>query len=107
VCAQELIEKPPSVRAFVARELFRRPLRDQLPAAASTFRTEIDDPIGLGDQIQIVLDHNHRMTSIHQALQHLHQPPHVRHVQSNRWLFQHEQVAFWPGIKQIRFPQPG
>ncbi len=45
-------------------------LRQNLSAAMPTFRTEVDDPVGGLDDIQIVLDHDDRIAMFSQAMQH-------------------------------------
>ena len=41
---------------FIPRHLLRGALRHNLSAARATIRPEVNDPISLGDQIQIMLD---------------------------------------------------
>ena len=40
-----------------------------------------------------MLDHDDRVPGVHEALQHLHEPPHVRHVQTDGRLLENEQIA--------------
>ena len=44
--------------------------RDDLPAALSPFRAQVDDPVGGLDDIEIVLDDDHGVTVIAQAVLH-------------------------------------
>jgi len=44
------------VGLFGAGDLFGRALRDDAAAAFAAFRAEIDDPVGLFDDVEIVLD---------------------------------------------------
>ena len=38
------------------------------PAAGAAFRTEIDDPVGLGNEVEIVFDHGDRVAGVDEAL---------------------------------------
>src|SRR5260370_30720301 len=49
-----MIRRPPRSTLFPYTTLFR--------SAFAAFRTEINDPVRLGDQIQVMLDHQHRMS---------------------------------------------
>src|SRR5690606_40838819 len=55
------------------------------------FRTQVDDPIGFGDHIEIVLDDDDRMTCIDEPLQDANQLLGVRHMQTHRRLVEHVQ----------------
>ena len=57
------------VRVLDSRNLLRRSGGDDFTARITSFRAEIDDPIGALDHLQIVLDHHERMPAIHQALE--------------------------------------
>ena len=46
-------------------------LGDELAAFVAGFGAEVDHPIRLSDQIQIVLHDDHRVALVHQAMQHL------------------------------------
>ncbi len=63
--------------------------RHKPPAAIPTLGPEIQHPIGFGNDIQVVLNDNHRVPVVHQALQHTDQPNYISHVQANRGLVQH------------------
>src|SRR5207249_1273238 len=58
---QFLPKKSSGMRFFISRDLLRRSLRNDSPASFATFRPKVDHPIRLGNQFQIVLDHDHRM----------------------------------------------
>ncbi len=62
------------------------------PPAVPALGAEVNDPIGFGHQLQIVLDDDDGVARIHQALQHLDQPRDVRHVQANGRLLQQEEA---------------
>src|SRR5438128_1820606 len=64
----------------------RRGGRDQLAARVAAFRAEIDDPVGLLDHVEVVLDHEHRVARVDEALQHLEQLLDVCEVQARRRL---------------------
>ena len=68
--------------AWVACDLLRRADRNYLTAAGAAFRSEIDHPIGGLDDIEIVLDDDHRVAVIAQAVQDLKQLLDVVEVQT-------------------------
>ena len=78
-----------------------------MAAGLAAFRPQVNHPIRLGNQIQIVLDHDDRMPGIHQPLQHLDEPANIRDVQANRRLFENEQIAAGHALELVRFPQAG
>src|SRR5690242_2508881 len=67
-----------------ARELLWRALGDHLAAAVAALRAEVHDPVGGLDHVQVVLDHDDRVTGVHQSLQDLEQPLDIREVQAGR-----------------------
>ena len=57
------------VRFFNLADLFRRALGDQFTAAIAAFGTEVDQPVGDLDDVEVVLDDHHRVARVHQSLQ--------------------------------------
>src|ERR1700684_829912 len=57
------------VGSFVRRDLFRRTDCDDAPAVVAAFGTQIHDPIGSLDDVQIVFDHDDRVALVAQPLQ--------------------------------------
>ena len=68
---------------------FRRALRDNAPALIAAFGSEIDDPIGGFDNVQIVFDHHHRIAMVTQAVEHLQQLIHVVKMQARGGFIQY------------------
>src|SRR5512133_988413 len=46
---------------------------DELAARLAAFRPEVDHPVGLLDHVEVVLDHDHRVAAVDEALQRLEQ----------------------------------
>ena len=76
--------------------LFRRPLCHHQTAAAPSFRSEVDQPVGTADHVQVVLDDDQRMTRLQQLAQGPHQLGDVVEVQAGGRFVKQEQGAF-PG----------
>ncbi len=57
----------------------------------TTFRPEINDPIGAFDHLKIVLDYDNRVACVAQFHQHLQQFLDIREVQSGRRLIENVQ----------------
>ena len=56
-------------------------------------RPQVDDPVGRLDHFQIVLDHEHGVAGIHQAVQHLKQLPYILSRKTGRRLVQDVELA--------------
>src|SRR6516165_4768424 len=67
--AQKAGEGLAGVRLFGARDLFRGALGDDPAAALSAFGAKVDDPVGLLDDVEMVLDDEHGVAQIDEALQ--------------------------------------
>jgi hypothetical protein len=74
-----------------AHQRLGRALRDDAAAALATLGAEVDDPVRLGDHVEVVLDHHHAVPAVDQPVQHADQLFHVGHVQADRRLVQHVQ----------------
>src|SRR5215471_1126769 len=59
------------VRFFRSSNLLGRSLRDDAPAAFSAFGAQINDPIGLLDDVEMMLDDEHRIAKRDEALKHV------------------------------------
>ena len=62
-----------------------------LAAAGAGFGPHVDDPVGLGHDVQIVFDHHHGVAGVDQPVQHVDEFLHVGHVQSHRGFIEHVQ----------------
>src|SRR5205085_5788631 len=61
------------VRRLARGDFFRRPFRDHPPAAGAALRPQVNDPVGRLDNVQVVLDHDHGVARLDEAVQHLEQ----------------------------------
>ena len=68
-----------------------------LAAVLARRGTDVDDPVGVGDGVEIVLDDDQRVAEIPQPDQRVDQPPVVALVQADRRLVEHVQHADEPG----------
>ena len=57
------------MRVLGFRNFFGRSGCHDFTTRTTSFRAEIDDPIGALNHLQIVLDHHERMPAIHKALE--------------------------------------
>ena len=78
------------MRDFVSRDRFGRSFDDNSSAGFATFRPQINHPIRFSNQIEVVLNHDDRMTGVNKPLKNIDEPLHVGHVQSNRRFFEDE-----------------
>ena len=70
------------MRLNTASDIFRSSLHHNATTPCSAFGTDVDDPVGRLDHIEIMLDHNHGITRFHKALQDLNQLLDVGKVQA-------------------------
>ena len=66
-----------------------RARRHHRAAAAAAFRAHVDHPVGLGDDVEVVLDHDHAVAAIDQPVQHADQLCDVGHVQADGGFVEH------------------
>ncbi len=64
--ADVLLQVLPRIRSWAAAELLGGAFRHQLAALLAALRSQVDDPIRHLDDIQVVLDDDHRVAGIHQ-----------------------------------------
>ena len=68
--AQKIGQNHRCVRAFgFAGDSFGRSLGDDAASSGAAFRAQVEDPVGIGDHIEVVLDHDHCITRIDQTMQ--------------------------------------
>src|SRR5208283_4746488 len=70
------------IRFFTARNVFGSSLCHDAAATLTTFRSEIDNPVGLFDDIEIVLDDQDRIAEIDQALKNIDELSHIVEMQA-------------------------
>ena len=73
--------------------LLRRALEDDLAAAVTALRAEVDDTVGFRDHVEVVLDHQHRVAGVDQAMEHVDQLLDIGHVQADGRLVEHVEGA--------------
>src|SRR6185503_11229093 len=76
--------------AFTTRHIFGYSFDHYLPARLAAFRSEIDDPIGGANEIEIMFDHEERMTFIDESLECLQQNANIIEVQAGGWFIEQE-----------------
>src|SRR6266850_877083 len=105
--AQKFSQKFASIGVFVCCDLLRGALGNDMPATFAAFGTEVNHPIGFGDQFEIVLNDDNRMTGVNEPLQDLDEPFDIRHVEADGRFFEKEEIALGSAIKKVRLLKPG
>ena len=77
--------------AGFARDTLGIALGDDSAAARAALRAQIDDPIRLGHDVEIVFDDDHAVARVDQSMQDLQELLHIRHVQADGRLVEHVQ----------------
>ena len=79
------------VRAGSLDDLLGGALGHQFPTPVAALGTQVDDPVGDLDDLQVMLDDQDRIAGIHQAMQHFDELVHIRSVESDRGFIEHIQ----------------
>src|SRR5919109_343688 len=74
-----------SVGLLVSRHLLGRALCDDPATLLAAFGTQIDDPVGIADDIKIVFDDDDGVTQIRQPMQNIEQLLDIIKVQPGGW----------------------
>ena len=82
------------MRCGTGAHLVDRARGDDLPTFVAAFRPQVDEPVGLGHDVEIMLDHQHRVACVGEPVQHLDELLHIRHVQPHGRLVEHIGCAF-------------
>ncbi len=77
------------------------PGRDHLAARLAALGAEVDEPVGLLDHVEVVLDHEHRVAGVDQPLEHLEQPLDVGEVEPRRRLVEDVQRPAGRDLRQL------
>ena len=90
------------IRFFALCDLLGRAARDQSAAAVAALGTEIEDIIRDLDDVKVVLDDDDRVPRVHELLQHIHKPVHIRDVQAGRRLVEDIERAACGAAGELR-----
>src|SRR5690349_4663620 len=71
--AEDACEEAAGVRGLVLRDVLGRARGNDLPAAMAALGAEINHPVGGLDHVEVVLDYDHGVAVVAQAVQHLEQ----------------------------------
>jgi len=77
-----------------AGNIFGRTLRDELATFITGARTEVDQPVGGFDYVQVMLDNQDGMTDINQALKDFQQQTHIVKVKAGCGLVEKKEEGF-------------
>jgi recombinational DNA repair ATPase RecF len=77
------------------------PVGDDLAAAIAAFGADIDDPVGGLDDVEIVLDHHHRVALVDQLVQHFQELAHILEMQARGRLVEDVERAAGGALRQL------
>src|SRR5678816_1916671 len=100
--AKHWTEKLAGIGLFHFSNVLGRSTGDNQPAAQSAVGAKIDDPVSRLDDIQIVLDNEHRITPLHQSVQHVEQHPDILKMQARGGLVEDIEGAAGVALGQLR-----
>ena len=90
------------VAGAAVEDLLRGAAEDQLTARLPALGPEIDDPVGGGDHVEVVFDHQQRVARNDQLVESAQQPRDVLEVQPRGGLVEHEQGLAATGFARAR-----
>ena len=79
-------QRRPRVAGLALHQRLGRAAHHHRTTVRAAFGPQVDDPIGFGDHVQVVLDHDHAVAAVDQAVQHADQLFDIGHVQAHRRL---------------------
>jgi hypothetical protein len=79
-------QRLPRIRLLHPRDLFGRALGYNAPSVFAAFGAEVDNPVGVADHVQIVLDDDNRIAEVGEPVQHVKQFLNVVEVEAGGWL---------------------
>src|SRR6202007_1263594 len=94
-------EPLPRLRLFRAGDLLGRALRHDAPAAFAAFGAEIDDPVGLLDNVEMVLDDEYGVGERDQALENVEELADVVEVEAGGWLVKDVERAAGLALRKL------
>ena len=100
---KQLLQCPPGVRLGTFGDGLGNAGSQHAAPPRSALGAHVDDPVGGLDHIEVVLDHQHRVAQVDQAVQHFEQFADVGEVQSGRRFI--EQVDGLAGGPLAQFPR--
>ena len=69
-------------------DLVTRTCEYQIPSLVATLRSDVDDGIRVGDDVEIVLDDEYRVPLLYETIEDIEELLHIREVESCRWLIE-------------------
>ena len=86
--SQNGFQKLAGKRLLTRGNFFRGALCDNLTAAGTSFGAKVNDVVGAFDNVEIVLNNDHRVSGINQTIQHFYQLMHIGNMQAGSRLVQ-------------------
>src|SRR5258706_11689920 len=85
--AEDAGENPAGVGFFCAGDELGRALSDDAAAAFAAFGAEVDDPVGLLNNVEVLLDDEHGVAPIDEALKNAQEGSPFFEMQTRAWFF--------------------
>src|SRR4030042_504923 len=101
---QDLLEELTGVGVGQLLHLLRGALGDHAATFVAALWSQVYDPVGTLDYVQVVLDDDDRIPSVHQLVEHFQQVPNVLKVQSSGRLVEDVEGASSSPPRQLSSP---
>lgn len=84
-------------RRLLRRNLLRRPFAHDAPACGAALGSEVDHPVGVRNNVEVVFDDHDGAPGIDEAREHVHELRDVGHMEAHRRLIEHVERVRRPG----------
>src|SRR5437763_1328568 len=91
----------PCVRSFISRDLLRRALGNNPSTFFSALGAEVNDPVGVSNDIEVMFDNDDRISQISEPMKNFEQLANIIKVQAGRRFV--EQIESAPGLAFAQF----
>ncbi len=71
------------VRIVYKEELLSWSSKNEIPSLISPFRSDVDDGISIGDDVEIMFDHDDTISLLYQSIEDIEEFLHIREVESS------------------------
>ena len=72
-----MLDEPRRDASLAALQCLWWPLKQDFATGTATFGAKFDDPVGLPDHVQVMLDQNNRVPGIHKPVDDAHQQANI------------------------------
>ena len=77
-----------SIAILHREDLVTRTCKNQITSLVATLRSDVDDGVRIGDDVEIMLDDEYRVPFLYETIEDIEELLHIREVESRGWLIE-------------------